>query len=170
MPDLQRPARFLPFEGGVAGCRRCTMTRKVETCMRERFRRLIVLTAVVLSLTSQAFAQTPPDPRRPLRSGTSKRAKMIGLVVGAGAGFGLGMLAGLQSPGASCSDRKVWLAAGSFGALGATFGYLAGDRLAHRSDSGPGRSVAGSRPTSEVLTATPQLRSGIRVLGTEVTF
>lgn len=59
--------------------------------------------------------------------GGTKRGRMIGFIVGAGAGFGLGVLAGLSwFDDAIDSDRKVWTTAILMGAAGGTAGWFIG--------------------------------------------
>lgn len=59
--------------------------------------------------------------------GGAKRGRMIGFIVGAGAGFGLGVFAGLNwFDDAVNSDRKVWTTAILLGAAGGTAGWFIG--------------------------------------------
>jgi hypothetical protein len=85
---------------------------------------------VALALAGPAFAETPQTRQAPRQRSAqpSKRARLLGLAIGAGAGVAGGIAAAFAAlPDASCSDRKTWIAAGSFGTLGAALGYgLAG--------------------------------------------
>ena len=90
---------------------------------------LVVVTIVITGLLSgKAFADSvkrQPPPRA--KSGASMRSRLVGMALGAGAGFGLGMVTALHKlPDASCKDGKVLVSAGSFGTIGAMFGYWAG--------------------------------------------
>jgi hypothetical protein len=85
---------------------------------------------VALAVAGQAFAETPQTRQAPRQRSAqpSKRARILGLAIGAGAGVAGGIAAAFAAlPDASCSDSKTWIAAGSFGTLGAALGYgLAG--------------------------------------------
>ena len=85
-----------------------------------------------LALSNQASKGSPGREARPPRGPrSSRRGRFIGLVVGAGAGLGLGMMAALKAlPDASCTTRKTLLTAGSFGTIGAAIGYRIGEATA----------------------------------------
>ena len=68
------------------------------------------------ALFSPALAQQPPDPGR---------RTVLWTTVGAGAGFGIGLFAGLTAfDDAIDSDRKVWTSAIVGAAAGGTLVYL----------------------------------------------
>jgi hypothetical protein len=91
---------------------------------------VIVATTLTLFCSAPAFAgQWQPasvDGResKPAPARSARRARVIGMLVGAGAGVGLGLVTGLQLlPEATCKDAKVWGMAGAFGTGGALAGY-----------------------------------------------
>jgi hypothetical protein len=80
--------------------------------------RLIVVTAILMLACAPAHAQSPSR-------GSGLQA--IWMAVGAGAGFGVGLWAGLTAyDDAVNSDRKVWTSAVVGAAVGGMTGYLIG--------------------------------------------
>jgi hypothetical protein len=100
-------------------------------------RRIAVLTgAGCMALSSIAHAQS--------RSPQTSRATVTWTIVGAGAGFGVGLWAGLSAfDDAINSERKVWTTAVVGAAVGAVGGYLIGRTRARSSGSSALRSDAG---------------------------
>jgi hypothetical protein len=90
-----------------------------------------------IALGSSAHAQT--------QSANSGRATVTWTIGGAGAGFGVGLWAGLSAfDDAINSDRKVWTSAVVGAAFGAVGGYLIGKSRARGSRSSTSACVAGA--------------------------
>jgi hypothetical protein len=102
----------------------------------------VVLTcAGCMAVSSIAHAQT--------RSAQTSRATVTWTIGGAGAGFGVGLWAGLSAfDDAINSERKVWATAVVGAAVGAVGGYLIGKARARNSGSPALRPDAGF-PTVE---------------------
>jgi hypothetical protein len=99
---------------------------------------LALLLVITFALAGQAFADNGAARARQAgpEAGAAKRSTIVRVALGAAAGFGVGMVAGLKAlPDASCRDGRVWIAAGSFSALGAVIGYASGRRDVSRSGS-----------------------------------
>jgi hypothetical protein len=97
----------------------------------------VVLTcAGCMAVSSIAHAQS--------RSARTPRATVTWTIGGAGAGFGVGLWAGLSAfDDAINSERKVWTTAVVGAAVGTVGGYLIGRARAHSSGSSARRSHAG---------------------------
>ena len=97
----------------------------------------VVLTcAGCMAVSSIAHAQS--------RSARTPRATVTWTIGGAGAGFGVGLWAGLSAvDDAINSERKVWTTAVVGSAVGAVGGYLIGRARARNSGSSARRSDAG---------------------------
>ncbi len=92
-----------------------------------------------IALGSSAHAQT--------QSTTSGRATVAWTIGGAGAGFGVGLWAGLSAfDDAINSDRKVWTSAVVGAAVGAVGGYLIGK--SHARGSRPSTAPSFARATN----------------------
>jgi hypothetical protein len=97
---------------------------KADSVMRSR----LSLVALCFTLLVPRLEAGAPDAKSAgPHSGGAKRGRMIGFIVGAGAGFGLGLLAGLNwFDDAVDSDRKVWTTAILLCAAGGTAGWFIG--------------------------------------------
>jgi len=104
--------------------------------------RLIVAALLMaLTLPSAAHAQN---------SSPSVGSRIAWTAAGAGAGFGVGLFAGLAAfDDALYSDRKVWTSVIAGSAAGGITGYLLG-RARDRRSSSPSRTT-GSRPSPVTL-------------------
>jgi hypothetical protein len=86
--------------------------------------RVLSLTlAAVIGFGPATHAQSPAPKSPPAK--TTGRSTAVWTIAGAGAGFGLGLTAGLNKyDDAINSDRKVWTSAVVGAAIGAAGGYL----------------------------------------------
>lgn len=114
------------------------------------FRSIVVSFIVALSSVSVAQAQS--------------RGEVLWTVAGAGAGFGVGLWAGLSAfDDAVNSDRKVWTSAIVSGGIGAVAGYLIGRSRTNHSHPSTTTSVierekeAAERPAPSLLPVTSWL-------------
>ena len=107
----------------------------------------LIVTAILLAGASPAHAQTRSSGRAALWT-----------IVGAGAGFGLGLFLGLNAfDDAINSDRKVWTSAIAGAAAGGTLGYLVG--RSQRSASTPAASAALTEREVRSLAQSVRLRA-----------
>ena len=113
--------------------------------------------AIVFLLWSALFNSALAQPAHP----TGGRTALVASV-GAGAGFGIGLWAGLTAyDDAINSDRKVWTSAIVGAAAGGTLAYLLTRARRHPSPS-EGRSKPGVRP--ERFEAPPLNEADVRAL------
>ncbi len=83
--------------------------------------------------------------------------------IGAGAGFGLGLFAGLTAfDDAINSDRKVWTSAIVGAAAGGTLGYLISRARRHRSPSR--QAISPALPPPQMVTTPPLTDRDVVVL------
>ena len=96
----------------------------------------IILTCALMSARPLATGESSsPQASGPPRQG---KGRVVGLIIGAGAGFALGLLAGFAwFDDAVDSDRKVWTTAVLLAAAGGTAGWLVGRDAAPDLDLGP---------------------------------
>lgn len=123
---------------------------------------LILVLAGFFVFQGSAFAGSVRDGRQPQgRGGAGKRVAWI--LAGAGAGFGAGLLFGLNRfDDAIDSDRKVWTSA----LVGAAAGGLAGALIGKAASGSPAPSFRSRTPADrdvDALVPKPVLGRGSRV-------
>jgi hypothetical protein len=93
-------------------------------------RRVVPLSLAILLALCPAVAADTRQAAPPERGG---RGRVLGTVIGAAAGFGVGLVAGLAwFDDAVNSDRKVWTTAIGFAGAGGAAGYFVGRSLDNR--------------------------------------
>ncbi len=93
---------------------------------------LLVAVLTVLPVTAGADSDQAGAPDR------GGKGRVLGTVIGAAAGFGVGLVAGLTwFDDAINSDRKVWTTALGFAGAGGVAGYFIGRSVDRRSRSQP---------------------------------
>lgn len=106
-------------------------------------RRSILVAAILMLACAPAHAQ--PQSR-------SAGGQVIWTAVGAGAGFGVGLWAGLTAfDDAVNSDGKVWTSAVVGAAAGGVTGYLIGRARRDRTKASPSRTASIDRPLDAAL-------------------
>jgi hypothetical protein len=115
-----------------------------------------MLIALTLASATELSAETRTA--RAAEGRPAGRSRLAAVLIGAGAGVGAGLAAAYAAlPDASCSDMKTWVAAGSFGTLGAGIGYAVGGRNGGRT-AAPARAPRTKSVRLDARQAPPPLR------------